>query len=59
MSATMLLIIVGNGKVQLWDKLQRHNIDTKFNENLSTSSKAATEGHMHTTVMSYNYSSPI
>jgi hypothetical protein len=52
MSAMLLLMIVGNGKVQLWDTLQGHNIDRKFNENLSTGSKAATEGHTHTTVMS-------
>jgi hypothetical protein len=52
MSAMMLLMIVGNGKVQLWSRLQGHNIDRKVNENLSTGSKAATEGHIHTTVMS-------
>jgi hypothetical protein len=48
----MLLIIVGNGKVQLWGRLQGHNIDRKFHENLSTGSMAATEGHIHTTVTS-------
>jgi len=52
MSATMLLITVGNGKVQFWGRLQGHNIDRKFNENQSTGSKTATEGHIHTTVMS-------
>jgi hypothetical protein len=48
----MLFMTVGNGKVQLWGRLQGHNIDRKFNKNLSPGSKAATEGHKHTTVMS-------
>lgn len=59
MSATMLLMTVGNGKVQLWGRLQGHNVDWSVNEKLSSDSKAATEGHIHTTVMSLNYSFPI
>lgn len=51
-SAKMLLTIVRNGKVQLWSRLQGHDIHRKFNENLSTGSKAATDGHIHNTVMS-------
>jgi hypothetical protein len=48
----MLLLIVGNRKVQLWGRLQGYNIDKTFNENLSTGSKDATKEHTQSTVMS-------